>query len=85
MRHFLLAISSLLLLAACEPTVDSYVKDAKKREGKLRECAEMGIAAAKDDKYCEMAMEAQGIVIREAANDLINSITLQSGEETEKN
>lgn len=81
MRRSLFAFSALFLLTACEPTVDGYVKNAKNREAKLRECAQMGVMAAKEDKLCQMAMEAQGIVLREAAGNFVDAITLQSGEE----
>lgn len=78
MRRFLLSFSALLLLSACEPSVDDYVQNARKREDKLRECGEMGVMAAKDDAYCQMAMEAQSIAMKKAAKDLIDTMTLQS-------
>lgn len=88
MRRFILplvTIPVLLLVTACEPTVEDYVKNSKLREDKLRECTEMGVMAAKEDKYCQMAMEAQGIVIKQAAGNLVDAITLQqSDEEKEK-
>lgn len=80
MHRSIVAVLALLFITACEPTIDTYVKDAKKREEKLRECADMGIIAAKDDTYCQMAMDAQAIVVREAASQLLDSITLQSSD-----
>jgi hypothetical protein len=41
----------------------------------------MGIIAAKNDKYCQMAMEAQGIAMRNAAGELLDTMTLQSGKD----
>lgn len=88
MRRFVLPLvitPVLLLVTACEPTVEGYVKNSKLREEKLRECTEMGVMAAKEDKYCQMAMEAQGIVIKQAAGNLVDAITLQqSDDENEK-
>jgi hypothetical protein len=81
MRRFLITFSALFFLAACEPSVEDYVKDAEKREAKISECAEMGIIAAKNDKYCQMAMEAQGIAMRNAAGELLDTMTLQSGKD----
>lgn len=83
MRRFLFLITApavLLLVSACEPTVDSYVKNSKLREEKLRECTEMGVMAAKDDEYCQMAMEAQGIVIKQAAGNLVDAMTMQQSD-----
>lgn len=79
------AVAVLPLLSACEPTVDDYVKNAKLREEALRICAEMGVMAARDDPKCHMAMEAQGIVIKQAAGHLVDSLTLQqSAEDAER-
>lgn len=83
MRRPAILAASLLALTACEPTVDSYVEDHKAREEKLRECAAMGVMVAKEDEYCRMAMEAQGIVLKQSAKNLMNAITLQSGDEEE--
>lgn len=80
MRRIAILLASLLALTACEPTVDSYVKDDKAREEKLRECAKMGVLVAKEDAYCQMAMEAQSIVLKQSAKNLMNAITLQSGD-----
>lgn len=80
MLRYALIVPALLLLSACEPTVDDYVKDAELRKEKLSECSEMGVLAAKDDKYCQMAFEAQGIAIKQAAGSLIDAITMQSDE-----
>lgn len=79
-RAFAFAVP-LFVLTACEPTVEGYVKDAEAREAKLRECANMGVIAAKDEPTCKMAMEAQSIVLKKSAKDLMNAITLQSSEE----
>lgn len=86
MRRFLFLatpVAASLLLTACEPTVDDYTKNAKLREEKLRQCAEMGVMAAKDDEHCKMAMEAQSIVIRKAAGELVDSLTLQQSQDDE--
>lgn len=76
-----LFVASLCLLSACEPNVQDYVDSAKLREEKLRECADMGVMAAKEDKFCQMAMEAQGIVIKQAAGNLFNAVTMQQSDE----
>lgn len=80
MTRFFIAVASLLLLTACEPTVEDYVEDAKLRKAKIEECAQMGMIAAQEDKFCTMAMEAQGIAMRNAAGNLMNAITMQPEE-----
>lgn len=79
MRRSLLPpiLVSLCFLTACEPGVEDYAKNVKLRESKLRECGEMGVMAAKDDEHCQMAMEAQGIVIKREAGELLDAMTLR--------
>lgn len=76
-----LFILTALLISACKPSVEGYVKNAKAREAKLRECADMGVMAAKDNEECNMAMEAQRIVIKQAAGNFIDAITLQQSDD----
>jgi hypothetical protein len=80
MMRIILLLLSLLSLSACEPSVEDYVEDAKARDAKLKECADMGMSAAKEDVLCQRAFEAQKIAIKNATNNLLNTITMQNDE-----
>lgn len=78
--YFPALLLPLMALSACEPSQEDYVDNAQLREDKLRECAEMGVMAAKEDTHCQMAMEAQAAVLKMKAGELLDAMTLQQSE-----
>lgn len=62
-----------LILTGCELTVDDLVNDADKRHEILKECASMGLAA-KDEKKCRIAAEAEVEAGKKAAGELLDSM-----------
>lgn len=70
----LLAVGIMaLFLAGCELTVDDLVNNAEKRHQILKECAAMGLAA-KDEKKCQIAAEAELKAGKKAAGELLDSM-----------
>ena len=54
-----------LLVTACGPSVDGYVRDADARRDMLGKCASLEVDATEDER-CGMAAEAEVIAARDA-------------------
>lgn len=68
--------AALLVLSACEPTVETYEKDAELRKAKLEECAGK-MLEAQNDPQCKMAMDAQVNVTKAAAGALVDTLKME--------
>ncbi len=69
MRSAFYLLFPLLLTACGEPSIESLVENAEKRQEILKDCAELGIAA-KDEERCVNAAKAEAIAVKSAIQDI---------------
>ncbi|HSG89813.1 MAG TPA: hypothetical protein VLA56_11420 [Pseudomonadales bacterium] len=58
-------LAAALLVTACGPSVDGYVRDGEARRAMLGQCASLKVDPTEDER-CAMAAEAETIAAREA-------------------
>ena len=69
----IIVLGTTLLLSACGYSVEQLADDTELRRSLLKDCTEQGVAA-KDDETCIMAIKAEALAAKNAAQDLMGNM-----------